>query len=261
MAKPDLSGTIIHKNPCERYVRWRKVCKDLPGCSCLICGQVCQYCDKLHRKAVPKVVEKESADAKGKGQGTWWIIHILSELTCFTELPTIFIPHQLEASTAAIKPCSQKAEPQFKVISEPEIIKDNDNDDGKDEEIPHKRLQTTCMNCRSSGSFIVSNEMKQTILVLEGKMLTACGYLKELQGHASTIEMFITSQQADLKDLKVVMGIWGNVKEATSPLVIVVNSPICVVLVVKSMCVCIHFHEWSLRKERKYKTCVKWKAK
>ena len=32
-------------------------------------------------------------------------------------------------------------------------------------------------------------------------------YLKELQGHTSTVKMFIASQQANLEDLKAMMGI------------------------------------------------------
>ena len=135
----------------------------------------------------------------------------------FAELPTIFIPHWPEESTFTIKLHPQKAELQLKVILEPKNVKDDEDIIEEDEETPHKRPKTTHMNCRSSGSFIMSNEMKQMILTLEGKMLMAHGYLKELQGCTSTIETFITSQQADLEDLKVVMGIWGNAKEAMLP--------------------------------------------
>ena len=112
----------------------------------------------------------------------------------FAELPTI-------------KPCPQKVEPWLKVISKPKDNEDNEDNVKEDEEMPCKRPKMTCVNCRSSSSFIVSNKMKQMILVLEGKMLTVCGYLKELQGHVSTVKMFIVSQQADLEDLKVAMQI------------------------------------------------------
>ena len=112
----------------------------------------------------------------------------------------------LFAELPIIKPCPQKVEPWLKVISEPEDNEDNKDNVKEDEEMPRKRPKTTCVNCRSSSSFIVSNKMKWTILMLEGKMLTVCRYLKELQGHTSTVKMFIASQQADLEDLKV--AIW-----------------------------------------------------
>ena len=68
----------------------REVCKGFPGCSCLICRHMHQRCNKLCGKVVPKALEKESMDAKGKGRGTWWIIHILSELTCLqNSLPSL----------------------------------------------------------------------------------------------------------------------------------------------------------------------------
>ena len=126
----------------------------------------------------------------------------------FAELPTIFIPCQLEASTSAIKLHPLKAEPQSKVMSESKDVKDKEEEEEEeDDKMPCKRPKMTRANCRSSGLFVMSDEMKQIILMLEGKMLTVHRYLKELQGHTSTVKMFIVSQQADLEDLKAVMGI------------------------------------------------------
>ena len=81
----------------------------------------------------------------------------------FTELPTIFILCRLEALTSAIKLHPLKVEPWSKVMSEPEDIKHKEDEKGEDDKMPRKRPKMTHMNCRSSGLFIVSDEMKQMI--------------------------------------------------------------------------------------------------
>ncbi|KAF8546540.1 hypothetical protein OG21DRAFT_1527765 [Imleria badia] len=72
----------------------------------------------------------------------------------------------------------------------------------EEDEVPRKRAKVARPSGPSTAAVV---DVKRTVTAMEAKLLTARGYIKDLEVHASAMGAYIASQQADLEWVKAVL--------------------------------------------------------